>query len=111
MIRAGAGQSSSPSTEQAAAQAAGAAMDQAGVSRADAAMVFFTAEHAANSQHLLSTLRRVTRSEKIVGSSGAGILTGAGEMEGAPGVAVLVFAADEIQSRPFLFQPLRERDE
>jgi small ligand-binding sensory domain FIST len=111
MIRAGAGQSSSPSTEQAAAQAAGAAMDQAGVSRADAAMVFFTAEHAANSQHLLSTLRRVTRSEKIVGSSGAGILTGAGEIEGAPGVAVLVFASDEIQSQPFLFQPLRERDE
>jgi small ligand-binding sensory domain FIST len=86
-------------------------MDQAGVSRADAAMVFFTAEHAANSQHLLSTLRRVTRSEKIVGSSGAGILTGAGEIEGAPGVAVLVFASDEIQSQPFLFQPLRERDE
>ena len=111
MNRAGAGQSSSPSTEQAAAQAAGAAMDQAGVSRADAAMVFFTAEHAANSQHLLSTLRRVTRSEKIVGSSGAGILTGAGEIEGAPGVAVLVFASDEIQSQPFLFQPLRERDE
>jgi small ligand-binding sensory domain FIST len=111
MIRAGAGQSSSASTEQAAEQAASAAMDQAGVSRADAAMVFFTVEHAANGQHLLSTLRRVTRSEKIVGSSGAGILTGAGEIEGAPGVAVLVFASDEIQSRPFLFQPLRERDE
>jgi small ligand-binding sensory domain FIST len=111
MIRAGAGQSSSASTEQAAEQAAGAAMDQAGVSRADAVMVFFTAEHAANGQHLLSTLRRVTRSDKIVGSSGAGILTGAGEIEGAPGVAVLVFASDEIHSRPFLFQPLRERDE
>jgi small ligand-binding sensory domain FIST len=111
MIHAGAGQSSNASTERAAEQAAGAAMDQAGVSRADAAIVFFTAEHAANGQKLLSTLTRITRTENIVGSSGAGILTGAGEIEGAPGVAVLVFASDKIQSEPFLFQPLRERDE
>lgn len=111
MIRAGTGQSSSKPTEQAAAQAASAAMEQAGVSRADAAMVFFSAEHAAHSQQLLSTLTRITRTEKIVGSSGAGVLTDAGEIEGQPGLAVLVFASDEIQSRPLLFEPLRERDE
>jgi small ligand-binding sensory domain FIST len=111
MIRAGAGQSSNPSTEQAAEQAAGEAMAQAGLSRADAVVVFFTAEHAPNSQMLLSTLSRVTRSDRIVGSSGAGILTGAGEIEGRPGVAVLVFSADEIQSRCFMHQPLRDHDE
>jgi hypothetical protein len=60
MIRAGAGQSSNPSTEQAAEQAAGEAMAQAGLSQADAVVVFFTAEHAPNSQMLLSTLNRVT---------------------------------------------------
>jgi small ligand-binding sensory domain FIST len=111
MIRAGAGQSSNPSTEQAAEQAAGAAMAQAGLSQADAVVVFFTAEHAPNSQMLLSTLSRVTRSDRIVGSSGAGILTGAGEIEGRHGVAVLVFSADEIQSRSFMHQPLRDHDE
>ena len=46
-----------------------------------------------------------------MGSSGAGILTGAGEIEGRHGLAVLVFASDQMQSQPFLFQPLREHDE
>ena len=111
MIHAGVGQSSNPSTERAAEQAAVEAMAQAGISQADAVVVFFTAEHAPNSQSLLSTLTRVTRSDRIVGSSGAGILTGAGEIEGQHGVAVLVFASDQMQSLPFLFEPLRERDE
>ena len=87
------------------------AMAQAGISRADAVVVFFTADHAPHSQSLLSTLTRVTRSDRIVGSSGAGILTGDGEIEGQHGLAVLVLASDQMQSRPFLFEPLRERDE
>ena len=111
MIRAGVGQSSNPSTERAAEQAALEAMAQAGISQADAAVVFFTVEHAPHSQRLLSTLSRVTHSDRIVGSSGAGILTGAGEIEGQHGLAVLVFASDQMQSRPFLFEPLREHDE
>jgi small ligand-binding sensory domain FIST len=111
MIRAGAGQSSIATTEQAAEQAAAAAMSQAGISRADAVVVFFTAEHAPNSQILLSTLSRVTGSDRIVGSSAAGVLTSAGEIEGEHGVAVLVFSSAEIQTHPFLFQPLRERDQ
>jgi small ligand-binding sensory domain FIST len=110
MIRAGAGQSSSPSTEQAVAEAAATAMAQAGVPRADAVVVFFTVEHARHSHTLFSTLTRITGTDRIVGSSAAGILTGSGEVEGQYGIAVLVFSSDEIQSRPFLFQPLRERD-
>lgn len=110
MIRAGVGQSSNPSTERAAEQAALEAMAQAGISQADTVVVFFTAEHAPHSQSLLSTLTRVTQSNRIVGSSGAGILTGAGEIEGRHGVAVLVFVEDQMRSRPFLFEPLREHD-
>jgi small ligand-binding sensory domain FIST len=111
MIRAGVGQSSNASTERAAEQAAIEAMAQAGISRADAVVVFFTAEHASRSEPLLSTLARVTHSDRIVGSSGTGVLTGAGEIEGQNGMAVLVFASDQLQSRPFLFEPLREHDE
>ena len=110
MIHAGVGQSSNASTERAAEQAALEAMDRAGISQADAVIVFFTAEHATHSQDLLSTLIRVTRNDRIVGSSGTGILTGAGEVEGQYGLAVLVFASDQMRSRPFLFEPLRERD-
>lgn len=110
MIRAGAGQSSSPSTKQAAERAAAEAMAQAGLTRADAVVVFFTVEHAAQAQTLFATLCRVTGTDRIVGSSGAGILTGAGEIEGSHGLAVLVFSSDDIQTQTFAFTPLRDHD-
>ena len=110
MIRAGAGQSSHHSTAQAAEEATRQAMAQAGIQRADAALVFFTADHVRSSRELLEPLRSVTGTDQIAGASAAGILTGAGEVEGRHGLAVLVLASDQMQARPFLFQPLRERD-
>jgi len=110
MIRAGAGQSSHHSTAQAAEEATRQAMAQAGIQRADAALVFFTADHVRSPRELLEPLRGVTATDQIAGASAAGILTGAGEVEGRHGLAVLVLASDQMQARPFLFQPLRERD-
>jgi small ligand-binding sensory domain FIST len=111
MLRAGAGQSSNPSTERAAQDAAAQAMGRAGVGEADLVLVFFTVDHVANHQKLLETVRKITRTDQIVGCSGTGILTGEGEIEGTPGVAVLALRSDTIKSEPFLFQPLRERDQ
>jgi small ligand-binding sensory domain FIST len=110
MIRAGAGQSSHHSTAQAAEDAARQAMAQAGIRRADAALVFFTADHAKSQRELIEPLCRVTGTDRIAGVSAAGILTASGEVEGNHGVAVLVLASDQMQARPFLFEPLRERD-
>jgi small ligand-binding sensory domain FIST len=111
MLRAGVGQSTVISTERAAEEAAKQAMAQARISRADVAVAFFTIEHATHKHQLIDTLRRVTRTDRIVGSSAAGILTSSGEVEGTSGMAVLVLSSDEIQSNPFLFTPLRERDD
>jgi len=111
MIRAGAGQSSEPSTARAAEDAAGQAMAQAGIRRADAVLVFFTADHAKSQRELIEPLCRVTGTDQIGGASAAGILTGAGELEGSHSLAVLVLASDQMAARPFLFQPLRERDQ
>jgi small ligand-binding sensory domain FIST len=110
MIRAGAGQSSHHSTALAAAEAAHQAMAQAGLAHADALLVFFTADHAKSPRELLEPLRRVTGTDQIAGASAAGILTGAGEVEGSHGLAVLVLASDQMATRPFVFQSLRERD-
>jgi small ligand-binding sensory domain FIST len=110
MIRAGAGQSSQHSTARAAEDAARQAMAQAGIQRADAAVVFFTADHAKTPRELIEPLCRVTGTDRIAGASAAGILTPGGEVEGSHGVAVLVLASDQMQARPFLFEPLRERD-
>jgi small ligand-binding sensory domain FIST len=84
-------------------------MAQAGLACADIAIVFFTAEHA-RSRELITTLRRVTGTDQIVGSSAAGTLTACGEAEGTHGMAVLVLSSDELRFHPFLFTPLRERD-
>jgi small ligand-binding sensory domain FIST len=111
MIRAGAGQSSRSSTKDAVAEASAQALAQAGILRADTALAFFTAEHASRSKELSESLSAATGAEKITGCSAAGVLTAGGEVEGSHGVAVLVYAADQIHSQPFLIQPLRERDE
>ncbi|MGZ8445730.1 MAG: FIST signal transduction protein, partial [Candidatus Binatia bacterium] len=107
MIRAGVGQSSNPSTAQAVSEAAQQAMAQAGIGRADGGIIFFTADHAAHGQELVATLARVIGTDCVTGSSGAGVLTGAGEIEGEHGVAVMVFATDRFFARPFIFEPLR----
>jgi len=107
MIRAGVGQSQKQLTGQAVEEAACQAMARAGISRADLALIFFTAEHAARASELVSALARSVGTDCVFGSSGAGIVTGEGEVEGNSGVAVLVIASDEIIARPFIFEPLK----
>ena len=107
MIRAGVGQSQQHSTGQAVEEAAREALAQAGVSRADFAMIFFTADHAGQQRELVLSLIRAVGTDCVVGSSGAGVLTGEGEIEGSHGIAVLVLVSDEIIARPFIFEPLR----
>jgi len=110
MIRAGVGQSSHPSTERAAEEAAARAMARAGISAADLVLVFVSVDHLPSWQKLAATLRRVARTEQIVGSSGVGVLTLDGEIEGAPGLAVMVLASEDARARSFLHQRLAGRD-
>ena len=110
MLRVGVGQSSNPSGERAAEEATAKAMAQAGSAQADCVLVFFTVDHVRDCGKLLSVIRRLAGTERIVGCSGAGILTDEGEIEGSGGLAVLVLASDSIESRPFLFHPVRDRD-
>jgi small ligand-binding sensory domain FIST len=111
MLRAGAGQSSRSSTKEAVAEAAAQALAEAGIARAENAVAFFTADHGGRPGELAESLSAATGAENTVGCSGAGILTAAGEVEGSHALGVLVFASDQILGEPFLFQPLRERDE
>jgi small ligand-binding sensory domain FIST len=85
MIRAGVGQSQKQLTGQAVEEAACQAMARAGISRADLALIFFTAEHAARASELVSALARSVGTDCVFGSSGAGIVTGEGEVEGSSG--------------------------
>ena len=107
MLRAGVGQSQERETRQAVEAAGTQALARAGIARADFAMVFFTADHAAQSSALISALSKTVGTDCIVGSSGAGVLTDEGEIEGSAGVAVCVVSSDTLIARPFIFEPLR----
>src|SRR5438093_8977561 len=107
MIRAGVGQSQQQATGQAVEEAARQALARAGISRADLAIMFFTADHAGHARDLVSSLISTVGTDCVVGSSGAGVLTGEGEIEGRGGVVVLVVASDAIIGRPFIFEPLK----
>ena len=107
MIRAGVGQSQERATRRAIEHAAAQALSNAGISRADFAMMFFTADHAAHASELVTAFSQAAGTDCVVGSSGAGVLTGEGEIEGGPGVVVCVIASDTLIARPFIFEPLR----
>ncbi len=111
MLRAGVGQSSNPSTERAADEAATQAMTRAGIGQADLAIVFFTVDHLRDHQKLLALLQQITKTDCILGCSGVGVLTEEGEIEGRSGLAVLVLYSDELDTHPFLFHPLRDREQ
>jgi small ligand-binding sensory domain FIST len=87
-----------------------AALAQAGTASADAAVVFFSVEHAGRERELAETVGRVAGTERITGCSAAGILCSNGEVEGGHGLAALVLSSDQLTCRPLLFEPLRGRE-
>jgi small ligand-binding sensory domain FIST len=79
------------------------AMDRLGKDRAHLALVFTTPDGGRVAEALLHTVRKVTGASVVVGCSGAGVLTGDGEIEARPGVAVLAVHAEECAMTPFCF--------
>ncbi len=101
-MRAGVGYSGEESAAGAARQAAEAALERAGLSRADLTVVFATMHYSAEYPRLLETVRAATGVASPLGCSGLAVLTSEGEFEGQPGVGVLVVSSDDIRARPFL---------
>jgi small ligand-binding sensory domain FIST len=110
MIRAGVGRSTEASTEKAVEEAFAAALAQAEIRQADMALIVFTAEHMRDQERLRNAVSHASNHAVVVGSSAAGILTGEGEVEGSHGIAVLALASDQLQTKAFLFEPLRGHD-
>ncbi len=111
MLNVGVGLSSKSSAEMAAEEAVNQAMDRAGINQADLVLVFFTVDHLAEHQKLISVVSRISKTDRIVGCSGLGVLTCRGEIEGSPGIAILALRSDQVDTYPFLYEPLRNRDQ
>jgi small ligand-binding sensory domain FIST len=93
---AGVGLSTREDASAAARQAARAALDRAGISAADWALVFATAAHRPHYAALLAETHKVLGTDTISGCSAWGVLSGAEEIEGRPGVAILAVRSDRI---------------
>lgn len=109
MLQAGVGFSSQRDTQKAAVEATQIAMQRAQCATADFALVFATTGHGAGYSLLLRTIKATARATHVVGCSAAGVLTTDGEVEHAPGVAVLVGRSDAFTASRLFIPQLRGR--
>jgi len=86
----GVGVSGHPDTKRATLEATRAAMNQAGLERADWALVFFSMAHLPRADQLRELVLAETRCEALCGCSAHGLVAGGQEWENRPAVAVMV---------------------
>jgi small ligand-binding sensory domain FIST len=109
-VAAGSGLGRGASPAAAALDAALGALARSGQDHAPLALVFMTADASPVAHEVLHTIRRVTGARTVVGCSGAGVLTEAGEVEGEPAVAVLVVGDAGLLARAHLVEGPAEID-
>jgi small ligand-binding sensory domain FIST len=109
MLQAGVGFSPQQDTQKAAVEATRMAMQRAQCTTADFALVFATIGHGPGYSLLLRTIKNTAHATHVVGCSAGGVLTTDGEVEHAPGVAVLVVQSDAFTASRLFLPQLRGR--
>ena len=104
MIHVGVGHSQSLSTTEAAARATRTAMGNAGIAKADLAIVFATINYQAEYHELYQAVQANASCDALIGCSGMSVLTSAGEFEGEPAIAVMVLRAEGLSAVAFAAQ-------
>lgn len=110
MLKTGTGYSKNKSAETAAGAAAENAMKKAGISRANAVIVFASTRYRRSYQTILNKIQAVTNAQTIVGASGHGILTEEAEIERQNGIGVMVIASDTLNAESFMISNLQENN-
>ena len=104
MIHVGVGHSQSLSTTEAAERATRMAMGNAGIAKADLAIVFATINYQSEYHELYQAVQANSSCDELIGCSGMSVLTSAGEFEGEPAIAVMVIRAEELSAIAFAAQ-------
>lgn len=104
MIHVGVGHSQSLSTAEAAERATRMAMGNAGIAKADLAIVFATINYQAEYQALYQAVQANSSCDELIGCSGMSVLTSVGEFEGEPAIAVMVLRSEELSAVSFAAQ-------
>ena len=103
---AGAGLAAGRSLDDAALDAALAALAASGADRADLALVFTSGDTLGSAHAILHAVRRATGARAVVGCSGVGVLAGEREIEGETAAAVLTVRSEGVVVTPFLVPDL-----
>ncbi len=101
MIHVGVGHSQSLSTSEAAERATLMAMGNAGIAKADLAIVFATLNYQTEYEHLYQAVHANANCDELIGCSGMSVLTSAGEFEEEPTLAVMVIRSDQLSAASF----------
>jgi len=68
-------------------------------------LVYATPFYTEGFEEILGEVLGLLGTDRVSGCSGLGVLTEAGEIEAAPGVAVLAVSSEELEAEPFLAGP------
>ena len=101
MIHVGVGHSQSLSTSEAAERATLMAMGNAGIAKADLAIVFATLNYQTEYESLYQAVHSNANCDELIGCSGMSVLTSAGEFEEEPTLAVMVIRSDQLSAVSF----------
>lgn len=111
MIRAGAGYSVSHNPRTAAIEATAAALRQAGLRTADAAICFASSRHGGAYPLLVRTVGETAGTENVAGCGTVGVIANGREIESGHGVAVMVVSGGTLTPSRFFVPQLRRRAE
>jgi small ligand-binding sensory domain FIST len=106
---AGVGISGEIEAHAAARRAARDALERCGSDRADWGLVFITSAHRPHFAGMLAGIQKTLGTDFIAGCSATGVLTGAEEIEGRPGVVVLAVRSDRLRAET-LYAPIGDDD-
>ena len=104
MIHVGVGHSHDLSTAGAAEEATRMAMGNAGIAKADIAIVFATINYQTEYEKLYKTVHAYASCDEFIGCSGMSVLTSVGEFEEEPALAVMVLRSEQISAVSFSAQ-------
>ena len=104
MIRVGVGHSQDLSTADAAERATLMAMGNAGIAKADLAIVFATINYQTEYEQLYQAVQTNSGCDELIGCSGMSVLTSGGEFEEEPAIAVMVLRSEQLSAVPFSAQ-------
>ena len=104
MIHVGVGHSQDLSTADAAEHATLMAMGNAGIAKADLAIVFATINYQTEYEQLYQAVQANSSCDELIGCSGMSVLTSGGEFEEESAIAVMVLRSEQLSAVSFSAQ-------